>query len=66
MTEATDAGEILYGEQRLMSLLNHRSVTSAQAAYDAVKADVDAFVGEAEQFDDITMLCLNYYGKVNP
>ena len=66
MTEATDAGEMLYGEQRLMSLLNHQSVSSAQAACDAVKADVDAFVGEAEQFDDITMLCLNYYGKVNP
>lgn len=64
VTEATDAGEILYGEQRLMSLLNHRSVTSAQAVCDAVKADVDAFVGEAEQFDDITMLCLIYNGEV--
>lgn len=66
VTEATDAGEMLYGEQRLMNLLNHQSVSSAQAVCDAVKADVDAFVGEAEQFDDITMLCLNYYGKVNP
>ena len=66
VTEATDAGEMLYGEQRLMSLLNHQSVSSAQAVCDAVKADVDAFVGEAEQFDDITMLCLNYYGEVNP
>jgi len=28
-----------------------------------VKADVDTFVGEAEQFDDITMLCLNYAGS---
>ena len=30
-----------------------------------VKADVDAFAGEAEQFDDITMLCLTYYGQQN-
>ena len=26
----------------------------------AVKADIDAFVGGAEQFDDITMLCFEY------
>jgi sigma-B regulation protein RsbU (phosphoserine phosphatase) len=26
----------------------------------AVKADVDNFVGEAPQFDDITMLCIEY------
>ena len=29
---------------------------------EAVRADVDAFVGEAEQFDDLTMLCLQYLG----
>ena len=26
-------------------------------------ADVDAFAGEAEQFDDITMLCISYAGE---
>ena len=30
----------------------------------AVKADIDAFVGEADQFDDITMLCLEYKAKM--
>ena len=25
-----------------------------------VKRDIDAFVGEAPQFDDITMLCMEY------
>ena len=30
----------------------------------AVKADIDAFVGDAPQFDDITMLCLEYRKKM--
>jgi sigma-B regulation protein RsbU (phosphoserine phosphatase) len=29
----------------------------------AVKEDIDRFVGDAPQFDDITMLCLYYAGK---
>ena len=29
-----------------------------------VKADIDAFVGGADQFDDITMLCLEYVRKM--
>jgi serine phosphatase RsbU (regulator of sigma subunit) len=29
---------------------------------EAVKADVDLFAGEAEQFDDITMVCVAYHG----
>ena len=28
-----------------------------------VRADVDKFVGGAEQFDDLTMLCVEYRGK---
>ena len=32
---------------------------------DEVKKDVDAFVGEAPQFDDITMLALKYHGEEN-
>ena len=27
-----------------------------------VRTSVDAFVGDAEQFDDLTMLCLEYKG----
>ena len=62
VTEATDAAQALYGEQRLLDLLNRHPDISAQAACEIVKADVDAFAGEAEQFDDITMLCLSYAG----
>ena len=62
VTEATDAHEQLYGEQRLLTLLNRHPAATSKDLCDAVKADVDAFVGEAEQFDDITMLCLTWYG----
>ena len=63
VTEATDAAQTLYGEQRLLDLLNAHHGACAKAICEAVKADVDTFVGEAEQFDDITMLCLNYAGS---
>jgi len=62
VTEATNAQEKLYGDERLQRLLNAHAGDSAQAVCDCVKADVDAFAGDAEQFDDITMLCLIWHG----
>jgi len=66
VTEATDACEKLYGEERLLNLLNRTPAASARSTCETVKADVDAFAGGAEQFDDITMLCLTYIGEVTP
>ena len=63
VTEATDTDSRLYGDERLQRLLSGLPAAGAQAVCDAVKADVDAFAGEAEQFDDITMLCLTYHGS---
>ena len=65
VTEATNAEEQLYGDERLQNLLNRQQGASAQAICEAIKADVDAFVGEAEQFDDITLLCLTWHGRQN-
>ncbi len=58
VTEATDAEEKLYGEERLQQILNNTGDKTAQEICCSVKADVDSFVGEAPQFDDITMLCI--------
>ncbi|MCF0111057.1 MAG: ATP-binding protein, partial [Erysipelotrichaceae bacterium] len=52
----------LYGEQRLLNILNARSYKNAEEICQAVKEDVDKFAGEADQFDDITMLCFRYLG----
>ncbi len=60
--EATDIRVEQYGMQRLEAVLAQNSEKDPKALLECVKADMDAFVGEAEQFDDITMLCLSYNG----
>lgn len=62
VTEATDSENNLYGEERLLALLNSMGDLSGEEICRAVKADMDAFVGDAPQFDDITMLYLKYNG----
>jgi serine phosphatase RsbU (regulator of sigma subunit) len=62
VTEAVNAEENLYGEARLLQHLNRCQGEDARGICESVKADVDAFAGAAEQFDDITMLCLTWHG----
>ena len=62
VTEATDTNNGLYGEERLNALLDSLHVLSGEEVCRAVKGDIDAFVGDAPQFDDITMLYLKYNG----
>ena len=60
--EATSAEKELFGPDRLLQALNaDRSAEPVQVLKN-VRAHVDAFVKEAEQFDDLTMLCLEYKG----
>ena len=62
VTEATNASDELFGEPRLEKALARLGDASAADICKGVKAEVDAFVGEAPQFDDITMVALNYIG----
>jgi len=64
VTEATDLNETLYGEDRLLKFLTDNSGLDTEKTLLAVKQDIDEFVGEAEQFDDITMVDLQYNGWV--
>ncbi len=64
VTEATNANNELYGMERLEAVLNKNSTAAPDALLPAVKADIDAFVGDAPQFDDITMLCMEYKEKM--
>lgn len=59
VTEATDINNQLYGENRLSVLLNNAGDVSPEKLCDLVMKDVDSFVGDAPQFDDITMLGLS-------
>ncbi len=58
VTEAIDINEKEFGDDRLIDTLGKLSGSSCQQIIDGIKADVAAFVGEAEQSDDITMLTL--------
>ena len=60
VTEATDSKNELYGMDRLTSILNRNVDKTPMELLPEVKKDIDAFVGDAPQFDDITMLCLEY------
>ena len=60
VTEATDVNNNLYGMERLQKALSSAAKGSPREILEAVKTDVDRFVGEAEQFDDITMLAPEY------
>ncbi|MBR5125796.1 MAG: SpoIIE family protein phosphatase [Oscillospiraceae bacterium] len=61
--EATNADNQLYGEDRLLSFMNQNASMEATALLPALKANIDEFVGEAPQFDDITMLMFDYRPK---
>ena len=62
VTEATNANNELFGEDRLLEAVNAREFADMQELCHYVKAQVDEFVAEAPQFDDITMVALKYNG----
>ena len=63
LPEATNANNDMFGAERMLEALNERKTGSPTDILKTVRAHVDAFVGDAEQFDDLTMLCIEYKGK---
>ena len=61
--EATNAAGELYGNKRMLEALNESASSDPKELLTRVKARVDGFVGDAPQFDDVTMLCLHYEGQ---
>jgi sigma-B regulation protein RsbU (phosphoserine phosphatase) len=61
--EATNTENKLYGEDRLLAFMNQNAEMEATEFLPALKANIDEFVGEAPQFDDITMLMFDYKPK---
>ena len=58
ITDAQNVAGDFFGEERLRAALAENHGRSAQAVCDAVLAEVRQFVGNAPQFDDITLLVL--------
>lgn len=62
VTEAHNENEELFGENRMTEALNIAPDAKPEEIISCVKSEVEKFVGNAERFDDITMLCLKYMG----
>ena len=72
VTEATGDNNQLFGNERLVECLGGcvqgcggscaPEGVDVQATIDTVKASIDDFVKENEQFDDVTMLCFKWQG----
>ena len=60
--EATNARDELFGTDRMLAALNVEPTASPKKVLHNVREAVDGFVLEAEQFDDLTMLCVEYKG----
>ncbi len=61
--EATDADSRMFGVERMLTALNRDPQAGAEEMLRAVRRDVDGFVKDATQFDDLTMLGLTFRGK---
>ena len=61
--DAVNAEEEQFERERLLASLNQVPGASPSELLGQVKGDIDRFVGEAAQFDDITMLCMRYCGS---
>lgn len=62
ITEATSSEGELFGEDRLIETLNAHGSEGPENLLPSVKEAVDEFVGDAPQFDDITMLIYEHIG----
>ena len=63
VTEATNSSNELFGTDRMLEALNRNSSASPTELIENVNEGINNFVKEAKQFDDITMLCIEYTGK---
>ena len=62
VTEATDANNELFGEERLTDVLNKNPDADPKELIDNVIGGINEFVADAPQFDDLTMMAFRYYG----
>ena len=60
--EASNEAQELFGAERMLTALNEAADAAPTEILKHVRKAVDAFVLEAEQFDDLTMLCMAYHG----
>ena len=62
VAEATNANNELFGNERMLEALNRNPDAMPEQVLSGVMDGINEFVAGAEQFDDITMLCLRFNG----
>ena len=58
--EATDSENNMYGTDRMITALNKNADGTCEEILRTVRRDISEFVKDAEQFDDLTMMCVRY------
>ena len=66
VTEATNTNDVLFGDSRLLATLKMGGERSTADTCTLVKKEIDNFVQDAPQFDDITMLAIKFNGIDEP
>ena len=61
--EATNINNELYGTDRMLEVLNRDPSQDMETLLKLTKKEMDAFVGTAPQFDDVTMLGFKFFGS---
>ena len=66
LPEATDAQGNMLTMEGLLHLLNAHASENPESIIEGVNAGIETFVGDAAQFDDMTMLCLELKDEQTP
>ena len=61
--EASDQDKKMFGTDRMVDALNRAATASPREILAQVSQSVEDFIKGAEQFDDMTMLCIEYKGS---
>ena len=64
--EASDPDNRMFGIERMLAALNEEPDAEPEQLLGKVRRAVDGFVRGAEQFDDLTMLCMEYKSGRKP
>ncbi len=65
LPEATDKDNRMLSTGGMLAALNKCKDEKPESILKSIKLSVDEFVGDAPQFDDLTMMCIEYNGMEN-
>ena len=64
MTEAMNPAAELYSAPRLLAALGESAASDPAGLIAQVRSDVRAFADDAEQSDDVTLVCARWNGAI--